>query len=311
MVILLLLLTYPVVFPKDQSWGHFFLIYINHLPDSSNFLSFFLFADDTNIYCESDNLQLLTKKVNKELKKVKLWLDSNKLALNIEKTNCELFHSPWKKLTEHNNLKIGKQNIQRTKYVKFLGVLMDEHLTWKYHSTELCKKLSKTAGIFFKVRHYVPLPTLISLYNSIFLPFLNYGISAWGMTYEFYLDPLFKLQKKILRCIRFEPFSSPSTPILKSLKFLKMEDILHLNTLTFVYKSIKKLSSSYFHDYFQPNSSVHRIGTRQATRGDLFKSFKTLPCMVIKQFNFLVQNFGTLSHCSYALLALFWFFVQN
>ena len=165
-----------------------FLIYINDLPDSSHFLSFFLFADDTNIYCESDNLQLLTKKVNKELKKVKRWLDSNKLALNIEKTNCVLFHSPWKKLTEHNNLKIGKQNIQRTKYVKFLGVLMDEHLTWKYHTTELCKRLSKTAGIFFKLRHYVPLPTLISLYNSLFLPFLNYGISAWGMTYESYLD---------------------------------------------------------------------------------------------------------------------------
>ena len=64
-----------------------FLIYINDLPDSSHFLSFFLFADDTNIYCESDNLELLTKKVNRELKKVKLWLDSNKLALNIEKTN--------------------------------------------------------------------------------------------------------------------------------------------------------------------------------------------------------------------------------
>ena len=58
---------------------------------------------------------------------------------NIEKTNFVLFHSPRKKLSEFTNLKIGKQYIQRTKYVKFLGVLMDEHLTWKYHTTELCK----------------------------------------------------------------------------------------------------------------------------------------------------------------------------
>ena len=127
-----------------------FLIYINDLPNSSQFLSFFLFADDTNIYCDSDNLQLLTKKINRELKKVKLWLDSNKLALNIEKTNFVLFHSSRRKLSEFTNLKIGKQFIQRTKYVKFLGVLMDEHLTWKYHTTELCKKLSKTVGIFLK-----------------------------------------------------------------------------------------------------------------------------------------------------------------
>ena len=86
-----------------------FLTYINNLQNSSQFLSFFLFADDTNIYCDSDNLQLLTKKINRELKKVKLWLDSNKLALNIEKTNFVLFHSPRGKLPEFTNLEIGKQ----------------------------------------------------------------------------------------------------------------------------------------------------------------------------------------------------------
>ena len=94
------------------------------------------------------------------------------------------------------------------------------------------------------------------------------------MTYESYLDPLLKIQKKILRYIKFETFSSSSTTILKSLKFSKIKDSLHLNILTFVYKSIKKLSPSCFHDSFQPSSSVYRIGTHQTTRGDLFKSFK-------------------------------------
>ena len=92
--------------------------------------------------------------------------------------------------------------------------------------------------------------------------------------HEFRHEFLFLLQKKILRCINFQPFSAPSTPIFLSLKILKVEDLLHLNILTFVYKSIKKLSPSCFHNYFTPNSSVHRFGTRQATRGDLFKSFK-------------------------------------
>ena len=68
-----------------------FLIYINDLPNSSKVCSFFLFADDTNIYCESDDLTMLTRKLTKELKKIKLWLDSNKLALNIGKTNLYYF----------------------------------------------------------------------------------------------------------------------------------------------------------------------------------------------------------------------------
>ena len=154
--------------PKGSVLGPLLcLIYINDLPNSSQFLSFFLFADDTNIYCDSDNLQFLTKKINRELKKVKLWLDSNQLALNIGKTNFVLFHSPRKKLSEFTKIKIGEQYLQRTKHVKFLGVLMDEHLTWKYHTTELCKKLSRTAGIFFKVGHFAPY-LLLSLSTTPF-----------------------------------------------------------------------------------------------------------------------------------------------
>ena len=89
-----------------------------------------------------------------------------------------------------------------------------------------------------------------------------------------YLNPLFKLQKKVLRCIKFQPFSAPSAPIFQSLKILKLEDTLHLNILIFVYKAINKLSPSHFHNYFQPNTTVHKVGTRQATRGDLFKYLK-------------------------------------
>ncbi len=116
------------------------------------------------------------RKVKKELKKVKLWLDSNMLALNKGKTNFVFFHSPYQKLTEDFQLKIDKQVVWRTNYVKFLGVLKDEHLTWKYHIAELCKNLSRTSGIFFKARHYCPISTFICLYNSSFSSFLCYGI---------------------------------------------------------------------------------------------------------------------------------------
>ena len=169
-----------------------FLICINDLPNSSKLLNFFLFADDTNIYCESDDPTRLSQTVNKELKKVKSWLDCNKLALNIEKTNFVLFHSPRKKLPNLMNLKSGKSSIKKTKYVKFLGVLVDEHLSWKYHINELYKKLSRTTGIFFKIRHYIPSETLICLYNSLFSSFLSYGIIVWGLTIGSYLYLILK-----------------------------------------------------------------------------------------------------------------------
>ena len=251
-----------------------FLIYINDLPSTSKMLKFFLFADDTNIYFESDDLTRLTKTVNKELEKVKTWMDCNKLALNIDKTNFVLFHAPKKKLPDLIPLKFGKKNIKRTKYVKFLGVLVDEHLSWRYHTCELRKKLSRTIGLFFKLRHWNPLPTLVCLYNSPFSSFLNYGIIVWGLTFDTYLTPLFLLQKKILRCIKFQLPTAPSAPLFHSFKIAKLEDMLHLNILTFVYKAINKLTPVYFHNYFTLDSSVHRFETSQASRGDLFISLK-------------------------------------
>ena len=72
-----------------------FLIYINDLPNASKKLTFYLFADDTNIYYESKDLSNLTKVVNKELRLVKKWLDANKLSLNVDKTNYIIFHSSY------------------------------------------------------------------------------------------------------------------------------------------------------------------------------------------------------------------------
>ena len=74
-----------------------FLLYINDLPNVSKKLTFYLFADDTNIYFDSPDLLDLQKTVNKELSKMKKWLESNRLALNIDKTNFVLFHSSSKR----------------------------------------------------------------------------------------------------------------------------------------------------------------------------------------------------------------------
>ncbi len=250
------------------------LIYINDLPNVSKVLSFFLFADDTNIYYESENIIKLRDKINKELLKVKSWLEINKLALNIEKTSFVIFHSSRKKLTDDIQIKFGKKPVTRAKYVKFLGVLMDEHLSWKFHITEPTKKLSRTTGIFFKIRHYLPLDILKNLYYSIFSSFLSYGSSTWGLSYDTYLAPLFLLQKKVLRTISSQPFLSSTTPIFHSLKILKLNDMINHEILKLVYKSLNGLSPSHFQNYFQLSNTVHSHETRQAARGDIFQPIR-------------------------------------
>ena len=61
----------------------------------------------------------------------------NRLALNIEKNNFAIFHSPQRIITDHIALKIGKKKIKQESSVRFLGVLLDSTLSWKNHLTEL------------------------------------------------------------------------------------------------------------------------------------------------------------------------------
>ena len=89
-----------------------FLIYINDLPNVSKLLSYYLFADDTNIYFKSNDLTLLQKIMNRELKKVKKWLDANRLALNIDTTNFVIFHSTRIKLPEPVIIRFCRKKVQ-------------------------------------------------------------------------------------------------------------------------------------------------------------------------------------------------------
>ena len=251
-----------------------FLIYINDLPNVSKVLSFFLYADDTHIYYESVNITKLRNKSVKELVKVKSWLGINRLALNIEKTNFVVFHSSRKKLLDDIQIRFGKKPMARARYVKFLGVLMDEHLTWKFHISALTKKLSRTTDFFFKIRHHLPLQILKNLHYSIFSSFLRFGSSTWGLSYDTYIAPLFLLQKKVLRSISFQPFFSSTTTIFHSLKILKLNDMITHEILKFVYKPLNGLSPSPFLNYFQLSNTVHSHETRQAAGGDIFQSIR-------------------------------------
>ena len=225
-----------------------FLIYINDLPNASKKLTFYLFADDTNIYYECNDLPNLIKVVSKELRSVERWLDANKLSLNIDKTNymifhaniyyeCNdlpnlikvvskelrsverwldanklslnidktnymIFHSSSVKVPSDSDIKIGKKLIKIVKFVEFLGLLLDEHLSWRYHLSGPSIKLARTCGMFFKIRNLLPLDVLICLYNALFLSFLQYGLVVWGQTYASYTDPIFNLQKKAVRVWR-------------------------------------------------------------------------------------------------------------
>ena len=126
-------------------------------------------------------------------------------------------------------IKLGSKSIDRANFVKYLGIPVDSTLSWKSHVTKLFKKLARTSGIFFKIRHYVSHETLRILYYSLLYSFISYGISVWDLTHPTVLDPLYKLRKKVVRGITFNNKYTHTTPSFYNLRLLKIHEIHSLN----------------------------------------------------------------------------------
>ena len=128
-----------------------FLIFINDLPESTNFF-IKLFADDTFLCAQKKNFKALENEVNTELAKVSDWLVANKLTLNIKKSKCMIFSN--KKKDRHElSVKINNKPLEKCSYYKYLGNIIDEKLNWGKHVEYVCKKVSKACGALAKIRH--------------------------------------------------------------------------------------------------------------------------------------------------------------
>ena len=145
-----------------------FLIFINDLKASVKNSTVHHFADDTNLLYTNKSLKTLSKKINYDLRGINDWLNANRISLNSDKTEYILFSHPNKAKTEEFVIKINGKRLHHSSYVKYLGVLIDEHLSFKHHINALCLKLRRANGMLAKIRHFVDGKTLKSLYFSLF-----------------------------------------------------------------------------------------------------------------------------------------------
>ena len=223
----------------------FFSIYINDLVKSSNKFSFLMYADDTTIYFDLEDFNALNRRteINNELEKVNVWFKLNKLTINVDKSKCIFFHKRRK--INPIEFSINNDIISIVSQFSFLGVLLDEHLSWKNHLNMVANKLSKLIGILHKLKYIYPQNALTTIYNSLFVPHINFGLLVWGTKVK-HMDTL---QKKVIRIITNSKYISHTEPLMKELKLLKVEDMFSLNILKFLHKLAHNNLPTYFEIY--------------------------------------------------------------
>ena len=185
--------------------------------------------------------------------------------LNIKKTNYVIFRPSQKKFNHSFSLSIGGQSLIQSNVTKFLGVYIDEHLTWKYHINFVCKQIAKSIGILFRTRFYLSCKTKLMLYYTLIYPYITSCNSSWSSTYVSNLNIIYYLQKRAVRAITNSDYRAHTAPLFSKLEIL---DIFQVNTLEiakFMFRFHNDLLLPLFLNLFMTNSQIHRYDTRTSS----------------------------------------------
>ena len=272
-----------------------FLIFVNDLKKSTS-LDPIMFADDTNLFYSHKNIKSLFETVNNELANISTWFQSNKLSLNANKTKYIFFH----KQRESENiplklpvLKIDNIEIKREQSLKFLGVLIDENLTWKNHIELLQNKISTNIGVLFKASKLLNMRCLKNIYFALIHSYISYANIAWGSSFKTGLKKIFLKQKQAARIIFHKDRLTHARPLMNQLKALNVYQINLYQIASFMYQvkngSIPKIFSNDF------SSVEHSYPTRFFRKNfQLPRSLKTSRFSIIsrgpKIWNDLLSN---------------------
>ena len=128
-----------------------FIICINNFSKVSDKLFHVLFSDDTNVFLNGKNMNMLIDTIQPELSRLYIWLLANKLSLSLSKTHFMVFHRAWHK--QYNiHIEINKLAIEQVKHTQILGVIFDDRLEWSNHITYINTKIAKGVGIICRAK---------------------------------------------------------------------------------------------------------------------------------------------------------------
>ncbi|CAB4030205.1 Hypothetical predicted protein, partial [Paramuricea clavata] len=127
---------------------------------------------DTNLTASGGTIDDVENAVNSDLENLRMWLNANKLSLNIAKAEFMLIgsRSLVHTVSDSNlNIMIENRPIKQVKECKTLGVIVDPHLSWKSNTESICKKITSAISVIRKLKEFVDRDTLVSIFNAIYV----------------------------------------------------------------------------------------------------------------------------------------------
>jgi hypothetical protein len=232
-----------------------FLLYINDMSTSSNHLQYVHFADDTTVFISGNDFGDTVRRVNGELDAVDEWLKANRLSLNVNKTAYMTISN--RPIDPQVCVELRGTALSRVTSANFLGLIIDDKLTFKPHIDLLVGKLCKSIGIMRKIAPFVPCSVLRNLYFSLIYPYIMYGIAAWGGCGSTQLNRVKSIQSRALSL-----FPGNKEEKCKINRLLNIDDIYNYFVLVKFYKCYVAGMHEHFFVKILSNKPSHSYSTR-------------------------------------------------
>ena len=243
-----------------------FSIFVNNMPECIQGVNTVLFADDTTIFLAGHSAADISASLTHALKLAHSWLLDSGLRLNVAKTKCMLIHSNRRKSLSSLSIHLDDTPIEQVRCYKFLGVKVNDTLSWEDHIQYISTKVSRGITLLRHLARFLPRRALCYYYNAYILPQFSYADSVWNTCTRAQSIKLERLQNFAARVILSRRRDSSATEMRQELGWPTLTSRRTLSTAVMTYKSISGLNPPYLSVLFKPLSN-HHVTRSSSTRG--------------------------------------------
>lgn len=213
-----------------------FLIYINNINKIGLTGHLTLYADDTCLFYFDKSIHTNITNAQKDLGILSEWLKYNLLTINTSKTTYMIFTAKNKPLPDFPPLTINNDTIRRSSHEKYLGLRVDDKLTWKLHIEHVKSKLTSLLASLRKISNCIPRKIRTIIYNSLVKSHLEYLIEIWGCAAKTILMPLQRTQNKIIKTLYHYHYLTPTKTLFEKTKLLNLKQLYTYGTCILIKK---------------------------------------------------------------------------
>lgn len=251
--------------PQGSVLGPFlFNIFINDIGNCLNKCKIHLYADDAVIYYDGDDIEEVTEVIKIDLCNIEKWLAINKLIINVSKTKAMVICSPTlrfksQEVINQMEIKIKNVQIEIIKEIKYLGVIIDNELSFKSYGKEVLKKIARKVGLLRRVTGSLKMETKIKVYQAIVAPHIDYCSSVLFLLSKNVIESFQKIQNKAMRSILRVSKESSINMMCEALGWMKIKERIVLNMLTLIFRISRDMAPLYLSELLKNKCTKYNL----------------------------------------------------